>query len=41
MNYETEKDYILRLIKEIARTLSSLVLGKKYEQEDQIGRAHV
>lgn len=34
MNYETEKDYILRLIKEIARTLSSLVLGKKYEQED-------
>ena len=34
MNYETDKDYILRLIKEIARTLSSLVLGKKYEQED-------
>lgn len=34
MNYETEKDYILRLIKEIVRTLISLVLGRKYGQEE-------
>ncbi len=34
MNYETEKDYILRLIKEVVRTLTSLVLGRKYSQEE-------
>lgn len=32
MNYETEKDYIMRMIKEVIRVLASLALGKKYVQ---------
>lgn len=34
MNYETEKDYILRLIKEVVRTLISLILGRKYDPQE-------
>ena len=30
MNFTDEKDYIMRLIKEMVRVLFSLVLGKKY-----------
>lgn len=32
MIYEDEKDYIMRMIKEIARVLFSLMLGKPYQQ---------
>lgn len=32
MLYEDEKDYIMRIIKEMVRILISLVLGKKYVQ---------
>lgn len=38
MLYSDEKDYIMRMIKEVARVLFSLMLGKKYVQvelEDQ------
>ena len=31
---DDEKDYIMRMIKEIARVLASVMLGKKYVQED-------
>ena len=30
MIYEDEKDYIMRMIKEMVRVLFSLMLGKKY-----------
>lgn len=30
MNFEDEKDYIMRMIKEMVRVLFSLMLGKKY-----------
>lgn len=30
MTFEDEKDYIMRIIKEMARVLFSLMLGKKY-----------
>lgn len=30
MTFEDEKDYIMRIIKEIVRVLFSLMLGKKY-----------
>ncbi len=30
MTYEDEKDYIMRIIKEMARVLFSVMLGKKY-----------
>ena len=36
---DDEKDYIMRMIKEIARVLASVMLGKKYVQVE-IGRAH-
>ena len=32
MIYEEESDYIMRMIKEAARVLFSLILGKKYTQ---------
>lgn len=32
MLYSDEKDYIMRMIKEVARVLFSLMLGKKYVQ---------
>lgn len=32
MIYEDEKDYIMRIIKEMARVLFSLMLGKEYKQ---------
>ena len=32
MIYEEEADYIMRMIKEMARVLFSLMLGKKYTQ---------
>lgn len=32
MLYEDEKDYIMRMIKEMARVLFSLMLGKQYMQ---------
>lgn len=32
MIYEEERDYIMRMIKEAARVLFSLLLGKKYTQ---------
>lgn len=32
MNFETEKDYTMRMIKEIVKVLASLALGKKYAQ---------
>lgn len=32
MNFEDEKDYIMRMIKEVIRVLTSLVLGKTYTQ---------
>ena len=38
MNFEDEKDYIMRLIKEMVRVLFSLMLGKSYisvEEEKQ------
>ena len=38
MNFEDEKDYIMRIIKEMVRVLFSLMLGKKYvsvEQEEK------
>lgn len=31
MNFNDEKDYIMRIIKEMARVLFSLVLGKQYK----------
>lgn len=30
MNYEDEKDYIMRIIKEMVRVLFSLIFGKQY-----------
>ncbi|MCI8966836.1 MAG: hypothetical protein HFH75_04505 [Lachnospiraceae bacterium] len=38
MNFENEKDYIMRMIKEMVRVLFSLLFGKNYvcvEQEDE------
>ena len=40
MNFEDEKDYLMRVIKEMVRVLFSLMLGKKYvsvelEQENK------
>jgi hypothetical protein len=38
VNFEDEKDYIMRVIKEMVRVLFSLLFGKKYvsvEQEDE------
>ena len=38
MNFEYEKDYIMRIIKEMVRVLFSLLFGKKYvsvEQENE------
>ena len=32
MNFEDEKDYIMRMIKEVIRILVSLVLGRTYTQ---------
>ena len=32
MQFEDEKDYIMRIIKEMVAILSSLVLGKQYVQ---------
>ena len=32
MRYENEKDYIMRMIKEMVRVLFSLMLGKHYVQ---------
>ena len=31
MNFEDEKDYIMRIIKEMVRVLFSLILGKQYQ----------
>ena len=39
MNFEDEKDYIMRIIKEAVNVLFSFLLGKTYVSE--IGRAHV
>ncbi|MDE6219559.1 MAG: hypothetical protein K2G51_03840 [Lachnospiraceae bacterium] len=35
MNFEDEKDYIMRVIKEMVRVLFSLAFGKKYVSVDQ------
>ncbi len=35
MNFEDEKDYIMRLIKEMVRMLFSLLFGKKYVSVEQ------
>ncbi|MBD5522827.1 MAG: hypothetical protein HDR04_00095 [Lachnospiraceae bacterium] len=35
MNFEDEKDYIMRIIKEMVRVLFSLMLGKKYVSVEQ------
>jgi hypothetical protein len=32
MTFDEEKDYIMRIIKEAARVLFALMLGKKYEE---------
>ena len=32
MRYDDEKDYIMRMIKEVVAVLISLLLGKKYVQ---------
>jgi len=32
MHYDDEKDYVMRMIKETARILFSLMLGKHYVQ---------
>ena len=37
MLYEDEKDYIMRMIKEMARVLFSLMLGKRYTQVELPG----
>lgn len=37
MLYEDEKDYIMRMIKEMARVLFSLMLGKQYTQVELPG----
>lgn len=37
MLYEEEKDYIMRMIKEAARVLFSLLLGKQYTQVELPG----
>lgn len=34
MLYEDEKDYIMRMIKEVVRVLFSLMLGKQYTQAE-------
>lgn len=35
MNFEDEKDYIMRIIKEMVRVLFSLMLGKNYVSVEQ------
>ena len=35
MNFEDEKDYIMRLIKETVRILFSLMFGKQYVSVEQ------
>ena len=35
MNFEDEKDYIMRLVKEMVRVLFSLLFGKKYVSVEQ------
>ncbi len=41
MNFEGEKDYIMRLIKETARILFSLLFGKRYVSvEEEIGNKY-
>ena len=35
MNFEYEKDYIMRVIKEMVRVLFSLLFGKKYASVEQ------
>lgn len=43
MNFEYEKDYIMRIIKEMVRILFSLLFGKKQvavEQEDDFLKQH-
>lgn len=35
MNFENEKDYIMRIIKDMVRVLFSLMLGKKYVSVEQ------
>ena len=35
MNFEDEKDYIMRIIKEMVRVLFSLMFGKKYVSVEQ------
>lgn len=35
MNFEDEKDYIMRMIKEFARVLFSLMFGKQYVSVEQ------
>ena len=35
MNFEYEKDYIMRLIKEVVRILFSLMFGKQYVSVEQ------
>ena len=37
MLYEDEKDYIMRMIKEMVRVLFSLMLGKQYTQVELPG----
>ena len=37
MNFEDEKDYIMRMIKEMVRVLFSLMLGKQYTQVELPG----
>ncbi len=35
MNFEDEKDYIMRIIKEMVRVLFSLMLGKQYTSAEE------
>ena len=43
MNFEDEQDYIMRMIKEMARVLFSLMLGKPYisVEEEKKNKAEV
>ena len=35
MNFNDEKDYVMRIIKEMVRVLFSLMLGKQYKSVEQ------
>ena len=41
MIFEDEKDYIMRMIKEMVRVLFSLMLGKKYTKVGLVHLHHI